>query len=103
VERTKLNFTCACIAFVLGVFLLCYGTVMGFACPGCGLRDPSVWLYTMLPWFGGAVALAIAGWLFHRARPAVSLFMAIMNSVVLGAVALFGLFIVSAIVAGFMR
>ena len=57
----------AFLVFALGEFLIYFGLMMGFACPGCGLRDPSVWRYTVLPWFGGATLLAVAGWLYHRA------------------------------------
>jgi hypothetical protein len=41
--------------------------MMGFACPGCGLRDPGVWGYTIFPWLCGAMFLTAAGWLYHRA------------------------------------
>jgi hypothetical protein len=95
---------CALFAFALGDLLIYYGTAMGFACPGCGLRDPGVWLYTMLPWLGGAVFLGVAGWFYHSAaRPMHGVLVSIILTLLLGIGALFVLFIAFAVIASGLR
>jgi len=85
----------ALLALFLGDVLIYFGTAMGFACPGCGLRDPGVWLYTMLPWLSGAALLAIAGWLYHRGkRPMHRVLDSIAAAFGIGLGALFLLFVV---------
>jgi hypothetical protein len=92
------------LSFAAADFLIYYGTMMGFACPGCGLRDPGVWRYTVMPWMGGAALLTLSGCLYHHAaQPARDLFSSIVITFSLGIGILFGLFVAFAIIAGMMH
>ena len=101
IMRTKANFMGIAAAFVLGGFLIYYGTMMGFACPDCKFSE--TWLSTFVPWLLGAALFGVAGWFYHRARPDRSLFVSVLNAIVIGVATLFGLFLVVAIVAGLLR
>ncbi len=101
--RRTAYFICAGSAFLFGDSLIAFGTAEGFACPGCGLHDRGVQIYTLLPWIGGAILLVAAGLLYRCARPQVSLFDAIASAIVFGLGALFAVFVIFVIAAAIIR
>lgn len=84
----------AALAFASGVLLLGMGTVWGLG----GLRGPSVWLYTMLPWSGGIVLLALAGWLFPRNGKVAFRREAVLGSIALGVAVVLLMFVILALI-----
>ena len=92
------------LAFVLGGFSIYAGTMMGFACPGCSWKTLDMWLYTGLPWMGGPLLFALAGYLYHLvSRPKRSMASSIGMAISFGIGALFALFFIAAVIGGILQ
>ena len=92
--QSRRFFWAGCIlSLIVGDLLIYVGTMLGFACPGCGLNDPGTWLYTILPWASGAALLILAGLFYQRTvLPVRGVLVSISTTIAIGVILMFVLF-----------